>query len=82
MNENDKFLLRHGGVANKIRLIPQQPAYDPLRSYHHPSGGGSLGVHTQYIRELYSDEKVLERMDIKVIEKFLRKKKLLNIGNL
>ena len=33
MNENDKFILRHGNINNKIRLLPQLTTYDPLRVY-------------------------------------------------
>jgi len=57
---------------SKIRILPSPKSngVDWLNDY--------IKQHTYYVE---SDEDKLEKMDIKIIEKFLRKKKLKNIDN-
>ena len=85
--KNNKFLLRHGSSANKIRILPPDESYYK-RIYNITPTSGSMGIHQQHSKYYQrtmakeTDEQVLEKMDIKVIEQFLRKKKLLKIDNL
>lgn len=86
-DKNNTFTLKHGSVANKIRILPHptDPNYRQVYNLN-LSGGGSQGIHHPYSkyfqRTMTTDEDILEQMDIKVIEQFLRKKKLLKIDNL
>lgn len=85
-DKNNTFTLKHGSVANKIRLLPHPTDQNYRQVYNlNLSGGGSLGIHLPYYkylqRTMSTDEDILEQMDIKVIEQFLRKKKLLKIDS-
>jgi hypothetical protein len=74
--------MKHGNVANKIRILPNNSLYHKQIYNINPSVGGSNGIHSQYYKTFSTDEEILEKIDIKVIEQFLRKKKLLKINNL
>jgi hypothetical protein len=83
MNKKDNtFIMKHGNVANKIRLLPSNP-YNNTSYNIQPLPQGVHPIYSKYyIRKNESDEEKLENIDIKVIEQFLRKKKLLKINNL
>ncbi len=83
MNKKDNtFIMKHGNVANKIRILPTNTLYHNKSYNIKPSVGGSNDIHSQYYKTFSTDEEILEKIDIKVIEQFLRKKKLLKINNL
>lgn len=84
--KNNIFTLKHN-VNNKIRLIPSEKD-----TYLHHQVYNMMPNTPQCIIEPYSkyytrkiaitDDDKLEKMDINVIEQFLRKKKLLKISSL
>ena len=80
------FPLTNASAANKIRILPHPTDINYKQIYNLNLSSGSQGIHHSYSkyyqRLSVTDEDVLEQMDIKVIEQFLRRKKLLKIDSL
>lgn len=66
--KEEKYEFYKPSKDSKIRILPSQDAFDWLKNY------------TFYTAKQETDEDKLDKIDIQVIERYLRRKKMNNIN--